>query len=161
MGKIVISENVSLDGVIEDPAGVEGFGRGGWVGRVGDRGREEAAKVLLDEALGAEAQLFGRRTYEFLAARWPSRGGELADRLNSMPKYVVSSTLEDPDWNNSTVLKGDVLNEVSKLKQELKGEIVVWASFQLVHTKDGATVAATVSYDVEPLHAEFVKKAAR
>ena len=134
MGKIVISENVSLDGVIEDPAGVEGFGRGGWVGRVGDRGREGAAKVLLDEALGAEAQLFGRRTYEFLAARWPSRGGELADRLNSMPKYVVSSTLEDPDWSNSTVLKGDVVNEVSKLKQELDGEIVVAGSIQLVRT---------------------------
>jgi dihydrofolate reductase len=134
MGKIVISENVSLDGVIEDPAGVEGFGRGGWVGRVGDRGRKEAAKVLLDEALGAEAQLFGRRTYEFLAARWPSRGGELADRLNRMPKYVVSSTLEDPDWNNSTVVKGDVVNEVSKLKRELDGEIVVAGSIQLIRT---------------------------
>jgi dihydrofolate reductase len=134
MGRIVISENVSLDGVIEDPAGVEGFGRGGWVGRVGDRGRQEAAKVLLDEALGAEAQLFGRRTYEFLAARWPSRGGELADRLNGMPKYVVSSTLEDPGWNNSTVVKGDVVNEVSKLKQELDGEIVVAGSIQLVRT---------------------------
>jgi dihydrofolate reductase len=134
MGKIVISENVSLDGVIEDPAGVEGFARGGWVGRVGDRGREEAAKVLLDEALGAEAQLFGRRTYEFLAARWPSRSGALADRLNGMPKYVISSTLEDPGWNNSTVLAGDVVNEVSKLKQELDGEIVVAGSIQLVRT---------------------------
>jgi dihydrofolate reductase len=120
--------------VIEDPAGVEGFGRGGWVGRVGDRGREVAAKVLLDEALAAEAQLFGRRTYEFLAARWPSRGGELADRLNGMPKYVVSSTLEDPDWNNSTVVKGDVVNEVSKLKQELDGEIVVAGSIRLART---------------------------
>src|SRR5918912_2196325 len=104
MGKIVISENVTLDGVVEDPAGAEGFKRGGWVGRIGERGREGAAKVLLDEALGAQAQLFGRRTYEFLAARWPSRIGELADRLNSMPKYVVSSTLEDADWSNSTVL---------------------------------------------------------
>src|SRR5436305_5202828 len=104
MGKIVVSENVTVDGVVQDPAGAEGFGRGGWVGRVGGRGREEAAKVLLDEALGAEAQLFGRRTYEFLAARWPSRSGELADRLNDMPKYVVSSTLKDPAWNNSTVL---------------------------------------------------------
>jgi dihydrofolate reductase len=84
--------------------------------------------------VGAEAQLFGRRTYEFLAARWPSRGGELADRLNSMPKYVVSSTLEHPDWNNSTVLKGDVVNEVSKLKQELDGELVVAGSIQLVRT---------------------------
>jgi dihydrofolate reductase len=134
MGKIVISENVTLDGVIQDPAGVEGFRLGGWIGRIGDQGREEAAKVALDEALGAEAFLLGRRSYEFLAARWPSRSGPLADRLNSLPKYVVSSTLEDPDWNNSTVLKGDVVNEVSKLKQELNGEINVPASFQLVRT---------------------------
>ena len=134
MGRIVISENVSLDGVIQDPAGVEGFRLGGWVGRIGDQGREEAAKVALDEALGAEAMLLGRRTYEFLAARWPSRIGPLADRLNSLPKYVVSSTLEDPDWNNTTVLRGDVVDEVSKLKQEIDGEIVVAASFQLWHT---------------------------
>jgi dihydrofolate reductase len=134
MGKIVISEAISLDGVVEDPAGAEGFERGGWVGRVGDRGREGAAKVLLDDALAAEAELYGRRTYEFLAARWPSRSGELADRLNGMPKYVVSSTLEDSDWNNSTVLKGDVVNEVSKLKQELDGEIVVPGSIQLAGT---------------------------
>ena len=134
MGRIVVSENVTLDGVVEDPAGAEGFGRGGWVGRVGERGREEAAKLLLDEALGAEAQLFGRRTYEFLAARWPSRSGELADRLNEMPKYVVSSTLKDPDWNNSTVLAGDVMPEVSKLKQELDGEIIVAGSIRLVRT---------------------------
>src|SRR6476646_3966394 len=113
MGTIIVSENVTLDGVVQDPAGTEGFDRGGWVGRVGDRGREEAAKVLLEEALSAEAQLFGRRTYEFLAARWPSRSGELADRLNGMPKYVVSSTLEGPEWNNSTVLNGDVVDEVS------------------------------------------------
>jgi dihydrofolate reductase len=92
------------------------------------------AKVALDEALGAEALLLGRRSYEWLAARWPSRSGELADRLNSLPKYVVSSTLEDPDWNNSTVLKGEVVTEVSRLKHELDGEIVVPASFQLVST---------------------------
>src|SRR5919197_3850479 len=134
MGKIVVSENVTLDGVVQDPAGAEGFERGGWVGRVGERGREEAAKVLLDEALAAEAQLFGRRTYEFLAVRWPSRSGELADRLNSMPKYVVSSTLKDPEWNNSTVLTGDTVHEVSRLKQELDGDVVVVASFQLVRT---------------------------
>ena len=134
MGKIVISENVTLDGVVEDPAGVEGFGRGGWIGRVGERGRDQAAKVLLDEALGAEAQLFGRRTYEFLAARWPSRSGELADRLNEMPKFVVSSTLKDPDWNNSTVLRGDVGQQVSELKEALDGEIVVAGSIRLVRT---------------------------
>jgi dihydrofolate reductase len=133
MGRIVISENVSLDGVIQDPAGVEGFRLGGWVGRIGE-GRQEAAKVVLDEALGAEAMLLGRRTYEFLAAQWPSRSGPLADRLNSLPKYVVSSTLRDPDWNNTTVLKGDALGEVSNLKEEVDGEIVVAASFQLWHT---------------------------
>jgi dihydrofolate reductase len=132
MGQIVISENVSLDGVIEDPAGAEGFRLGGWVGVIKER--EETGKVLLEEALGTEALLLGRRTYEFFAGRWPSRGGELADRLNGLPKYVVSSTLEDPGWSNSTVLKGDVVNEVSKLKQELNGEIVVYGSIQLVRT---------------------------
>jgi len=133
MGKVVISENVTLDGVIQDPAGVEGFSHGGWVGRIGGRGREEAAKVALDEALGAEAFLLGRRSYEFLAARWPSRSGPLAERLNGLPKYVVSSTLEAPVWNNTTVLKGDVIDVVSELKQQIDGEIVVAASFQLWH----------------------------
>jgi dihydrofolate reductase len=132
MGKIVVSDNVSLDGVVQDPAGDEGFKRGGWVGLIQDR--PELGKLALDEALAAEALLLGRRSYEWLAARWPSRTGELADRLNSLPKYVVSSTLEDPDWSNTTVLKGDAVNEVSKLKQELNGEIVVAASFRLVAT---------------------------
>jgi dihydrofolate reductase len=134
MGKIIISEKVTLDGVIQDPAGDEGFRHGGWFGKVGDKDREEAARVLLDETLGTEAMLLGRRSYEFLAARWPSRTGALADRLNSKPKYVVSSTLQDPAWNNTTVLEGDVVSEVSKLKQQLAGDIVVAASFQLVHT---------------------------
>jgi dihydrofolate reductase len=132
MGKIVVSDNVSLDGVVQDPAGDEGFRVGGWVGLIKDR--PGLTKLALDEALGTEALLLGRRSYEWFAARWPSRSGELADRLNSLPKYVVSSTLENPEWNNSTVLKGDVLNEVSRLKHELEGEIVVPASFQLVHT---------------------------
>jgi dihydrofolate reductase len=132
MGKIVVSDNVSLDGVVQDPAGDEGFSVGGWVGLIKDR--PGLTKLALDEALGTEALLLGRRSYEWFAARWPSRSGELADRLNSLPKYVVSSTLENPEWNNSTVLKGDVLNEVSRLKHELEGEIVVPASFQLVHT---------------------------
>ena len=132
MGKVVVSENVSLDGVVQDPAGDEGFSRGGWVGLIA--AREDVAKVALEEALGAEALLLGRRSYEWLAARWPSRTGELADRLNSLPKYVVSSTLEDPDWNNSTVLKGNAVDEVSKLKQGLNGEIVVAGSFQLLRT---------------------------
>jgi dihydrofolate reductase len=132
MGKIVVSENVTLDGVVQDPAGDEGFRAGGWVGLIKDS--PQLAKLALDEALGTEALLLGRRSYEWFAARWPSRSGELADRLNSLPKYVVSSTLERPGWNNSTVLNGDVLAGVSKLKHELDGEILVPASFQLVHT---------------------------
>ena len=132
MGRIVASENVSLDGVIQDPAGDEGFRHGGWVGLIKDS--PELNQLALDEALGAEALLLGRRSYEWFAARWPSRRGELADRLNSLPKYVVSSTLRDPDWNNSTVLTGDASDEVSKLKQELDGEILVPASFQLLRT---------------------------
>jgi len=134
MGKIVISENVSLDGVVQDPTGDEGFRHGGWFGQIGNEDREAWAKVELDEALCAEALLLGRRSYEWFAARWSSRSGEWADRLNSLPKYVVSSTLEDPEWDNSTVLKGDAVTQVSKLKHELGGDIVVYASFQLVHT---------------------------
>src|SRR5919202_1322103 len=132
MARIIVSDNVSLDGVIQDPAGDEGFSRGGWVGLIKDR--PGVGKLALDEALGSEALLLGRRSYEWMAGRWPSRSGELADRLNSMAKYVVSSTLEDPDWNNTTVLKADPVNEVSKLKEELTGEIDVVASFQLVRT---------------------------
>ena len=136
MGKIVISgpQNVSLDGVVQDPDGKEGFRLGGWFVQFGGKDLEEWNKVALDEALSAEAWLLGRRSYEFFGVRWRPRSGELADRINSMPKYVVSSTLEDPEWNNSTVLKGDVVTEVSKLKQELAGEIVVPASYQLGRT---------------------------
>jgi dihydrofolate reductase len=136
MGKIVMSgpQNVSLDGVVQDPDGEEGFRLGGWFVEFGGKDLEEWNKIALDEALGAEAWLLGRRSYEFFGARWRPRSGELADRINSMPKYVVSSTLEDPEWNNSTVLKGDVVAEVSKLKQQLDGEIVVPASYQLGRT---------------------------
>ena len=134
MGKIVISENVTLDGVVQDPTGEQGFRHGGWFGQVGDKDREEWAKVEFEEALGAEALLLGRRSDEYFGTRWTGRSGEWADRLNALPKYVVSSTLVNPEWSNSTVLTGDVVNEVSKLKQELTGEIVVYASRQLVHT---------------------------
>jgi len=136
MGKIVMSgpQNVSLDGVVQDPDGQEGFGRGGWFVQFGGKDLEEWNKVALDEALGAEAWLMGRRSYEFFAARWQPRTGELANRLNSIPKYIVSSTLDHPEWNNSTVLEGDAVTEVSKLKQELDGEIIVPASYQLGRT---------------------------
>ncbi|HEV7583067.1 MAG TPA: dihydrofolate reductase family protein [Mycobacterium sp.] len=134
MGKIVISENVSLDGVVQDPTGEEGFARGGWFLQVADQDREAWAKLEFDEARAAEALLLGRRSDEFFAARWLSRSGEWADRLNSMPKYVMSSRIKEPKWSNSTVLKGDVVHEVSKLKEQLDGDIVVYASAQLVHT---------------------------
>jgi dihydrofolate reductase len=134
MGKIVVSENVTLDGVVQDPDGQEGFSHGGWFGQSGGKDLEEWAKVEFDEALRTEALLLGRRSDGWFAARWKGRSGEWADRLNGLPKYVVSSTLEHPAWDNSTVLKGDVVNEVSKLKQELDGEIVVYASCQLVRT---------------------------
>jgi dihydrofolate reductase len=134
MGKIVVSENVTLDGVVQDPTGEDGFRHGGWFSEIGDKDREEWAKVEFEEALGAEALLLGRRSDEYFGPRWVGRSGEWADRLNSLPKYVVSSTLVDAHWSNSTVLKGDVVEEVSKLKQELDGEVVVYASRQLVHT---------------------------
>jgi dihydrofolate reductase len=134
MGRIVISENVSLDGVVQDPTGDEGFRHGGWFSLVGDKDREAWAKVELEEALAAEALLLGRRSDEWFASRWSSHSGEWADRLNSLPKYVVSSTLADAAWANSTVLKGDVVSEASKLRQELDGDIVVYASRQLVRT---------------------------
>ena len=131
MGKIVITTNVSLDGVVQDPDGEEGFKLGGWFGQFGGQDLEQWAEVETDEALRAEALLLGRRSEEWFATRWASRTGEWADRLNSMPKYVVSSTLTEPRWRNSTVLKGDVVDEVSKLKQEIAGEILVYASYQL------------------------------
>jgi dihydrofolate reductase len=133
MGKIVITTNISLDGVVQDPDGQEGFRLGGWFGQSGGNDLEAWAKVETEEALGAEALLLGRRSDEWFATRWQSRGGEWADKLNSLPKYVVSSTLKDPRWSNSTVLTGDVVSEVSKLKQQVSGEILVYASYQLVH----------------------------
>jgi len=133
MAKIILSENVTLDGVVEDPTGEEGSGLGGWFGQFGGADLEEWARVQLDEALRARALLLGRRSDEWFAARWLSRSGEWADRLNSIPKYVVSSTLDAPRWGSGTVLSGDVVSEVSKLKQELDGDIVVYASIRLAH----------------------------
>jgi dihydrofolate reductase len=134
MGKIVISTNVSLDGVVQDPDGEEGFSRGGWFGQDGGKDLEEWGKVEYAEALRTAALLLGRRSDEWFAARWRSKPGEWADRLNGMPKYVVSSTLQDPAWTNVTVLKGDVVEEVTRLKRELDGDIVVYASYQLGRT---------------------------
>ena len=130
MGRIVVTEFVSLDGVVEDPGGSEDFKHGGWSFEY-NRG-EDGDKFKLDEALDADALLLGRVTYEGFAAAWPSRDGEFADKFNNMPKYVVSSTLDKAEWNNSTLLDGDVVEEVSKLRQEPGGDIVVHGSAQLV-----------------------------
>ena len=130
MGRIVVTEFVSLDGVIEAPGGGEAFKHGGWSFEI-NRG-DEGDKFKLDEALEADALLLGRVTYEGFAEAWPSREGEFADKFNSMPKYVVSSTLEEPEWNNSTVVTGDLAEEVSKLRQEQDGDIVVHGSARLV-----------------------------
>ena len=134
MGKIVVTTNVSLDGVVQDPDGQEGFRHGGWFGQFGGKDLEGWAKVETDEALQSEAMLLGRKSDEWFATRWLDRTGEWADRLNSLPKYVVSSTLKEPKWSNSTLLKGDVVKEVSKLKQEIDGDILIYASYQLVRT---------------------------
>jgi dihydrofolate reductase len=132
VGRIVVTEFMSLDGVVEDPGGSENFEHGGWAFGT-DRGAE-GDKFKLDEAHQSEALLLGRVTYEGFATSWPSREGEFADKFNSMPKYVVSSTLEGPEWNNTTVLEGDVVEGVSKLKQGADGDIVVHGSARLVQT---------------------------
>jgi dihydrofolate reductase len=132
MGRIVVTEFVSLDGVMEDPGGSENFRYGGWSFEV-SRG-DEGDRFKLDETMSSEALLLGRVTYEGFAEAWPSREGEFADKFNAMPKYVVSSTLEEAEWNNSTVLKGDVTDEVAKLRQEQDGDIVVHGSARLVQT---------------------------
>jgi dihydrofolate reductase len=132
MGKIVITEFISLDGVVEDPGGSEDFKYGGWSFEF-DRG-PEGSDYKLDETRASEALLLGRVTYEGFAEAWPSRKGDFADKFNNMPKYVVSSTLDDPDWNNTTVLEGDVATEVSKIRDQLDGEIVVHGSVQLAQS---------------------------
>jgi dihydrofolate reductase len=130
MGRIVVTEFISLDGVVEDPGGAEDFKHGGWSFEF-DRG-PEGNKFKLDETVAADALLLGRVTYEGFAAAWPSRDDEFADKFNNMRKYVVSSTLEAPEWNNSTVLKGDLVEEVQKLREAPGGDIVVHGSPQLV-----------------------------
>jgi dihydrofolate reductase len=132
MGRIVVTEFVSLDGVMQAPGGGEGYEHAGWTFEI-SRG-EEGDRFKLDEALDAEALLLGRVTYEGFAAAWPSMQGELADKFNAMPKYVVSSTLKDPTWNNSSVLNGDVVQQVTALRKQPGGDIAVHGSAQLVQT---------------------------
>ena len=137
MGKIVISSNATLDGVVQDPDGQEGFELGGWFHQfVGGKDVEDWAARETEEALGAEALLLGRRSSEWFASRIHRADVRVsrkwADRMNSIPKYVVSSTLEDPQWSNATVLNGDAVKEISELKRKVDGEILVYGSYQLV-----------------------------
>jgi dihydrofolate reductase len=134
MGKIVISTNVSLDGVVQDPDGSEGLSFGGWFPRFGGTDLEEWGKVMFDDALGTDALLLGRRTDAWFAERWLSRTGAWADRLNGLPKYVVSSTLAAPRWGKGAVLSGEMAAAVAKLKREVDGNIVVFGSRQLAPT---------------------------
>jgi dihydrofolate reductase len=132
MRKIIVSEFVTLDGVMEDPGGAEKFERGGWAFQF-ERG-PEGDKFKMDEITASEAMLLGRVTYEEFASAWPSRTGEFADKMNNMPKYVVSTTLKNGSWNNTKVIKGNVADEVSKLKTMSGGDILVAGSAMLVHT---------------------------
>lgn len=132
MGKLVVSEFVSVDGVFEDPGGVEDYEHGGWTFEY-DRG-EDGDKFKLDELMGAQVQLLGRMTYEGFAEAWPSREGEFADKLNSDPKYVVSTTVKDPSWQNTTVISDHVSEEIAKLKEQTDGAILVAGSGTLVST---------------------------
>jgi dihydrofolate reductase len=126
-----VSQFITVDGVVEDPGGSENFDRGGWAFKF-DRG-DDGNKFKVDEVMSSDALLLGRRTYEGFADAWPSRSGEFADKFNSMPKYVVSGTLEDPEWNNTTVIEGDLGSAVQKLKDEFQGDILVNGSVQLVN----------------------------
>jgi dihydrofolate reductase len=132
MGKVVVSQFITLDGVVEDPGGAESFERGGWAFRF-ERGAE-GDQFKLDEVMGAGALLLGRVTYAGFAEAWPSRSGEFADKFNTMPKYVVSTTLADPEWDNSTVIPGDVAGAVGRLKQEIDGDVLVNGSIALTRT---------------------------
>ncbi len=130
MGRIVVTEFISLDGVVEDPGGAEKFRHGGWAFEI-ERGAEGDA-FKLDETRGSDALLLGRNTYEGFADAWPQRDGEFADKFNAMPKYVVSATLEAPDWNNTTVVGTDPVAAAERLKQDIDGEIVIHGSVSVV-----------------------------
>jgi dihydrofolate reductase len=149
MGRIVVTEYSSIDGVIEAPGGDEDYEHVGWVFEF-ERG-EEGQRFKDDETLGSDALLLGRATYEGFAPAWPTFEGEVADKMNAMPKYVISKTLEDPDWNNTTVLRGDVIEEATALKQKVDGDIVVHGSAQLARALFGAGLVDELRLMVFPL----------
>ena len=150
MGTLVISENITLDGVIEDPTGDDGFSRGGWFSRISEEDRQRWAEIQSAEAFDAAAELYGRRSYEWLTSRWATREGAWADRLRTISKYVVSATLEEPVWPNTTILRGDIVDEVARLKQQLDGDLVLVGSGRLAHTLIEADVVDEVRLIVYP-----------
>jgi dihydrofolate reductase len=156
MGKIVLSTNVTLDGVVQDPDGQEGLEQGGWFHQfMGAKDLEDWIARETEEALDAAALLLGRRSFEWFASRTPAMadrvGRNWADRMNSLPKYVVSSTLEHPQWSNTTVLNGDAIKEISELKRKVDGEILVYGSYQLVHTLKEQNLADEIRLVVFPV----------
>ena len=158
MGKIVVTEFISLDGVTEDPGGAEDYKHGGWTFEF-DRG-DDGNKFKLDETMSADALLIGRRTYESFAGAWPNREGEFAEKFNAMPKFVVSTTLKDPDWNNTTVLdSGDATAEVRKLKESFDGELQVPGSHRLVQELIEADLVDQVNLMMFPVILGTGKKA--
>ena len=148
MGRIVVTEFVSLDGVVEDPGGAEDYKYGGWSFEY-SRG-DDGDKFKLDETMDSEALLLGRVTYEGFADAWPSREGEFADKFNNMPKYVVSTTLSDPEWTNSTVIAGDLGEGVARIKDEVDGDVVVHGSATLVQSLQGTGLIDEYRFLVEP-----------
>jgi dihydrofolate reductase len=156
MGKIVISSSATLDGVVQDPDGQEGFELGGWFHQfAGGKDLEAWAARETEEAVGAEALLLGRRSSEWFASRMPAFGDRVsrtwADRMNNIPKYVVSSTLEDPQWRGTTVLNGDAVKEISELKRKVAGEILVYGSYRLVRMLIGQNLADELRLAVFPV----------
>jgi dihydrofolate reductase len=149
MGRLIVTEYISIDGVIEAPGGVEDYEHTGWVFEF-ERG-EEGQKFKDDETLGSEALLLGRITYDGFALAWPTMEGEIADKFNAMPKYVISKTLVDPEWNNTTVLRGEVIEEARALKQTIEGDIVVHGSAQLARALVAAGLVDELRLMVFPL----------
>jgi dihydrofolate reductase len=149
MGRIVVTEYISVDGVVEAPSGPEGFERAGWTDEF-SRG-PEGEQFKWEETKASDALLFGRVTYELFAPVWPQFEGEFADKFNSMPKYVISSTLENPEWNNTTVLRGDPIEEAMKLKAKHEGDIVVHGSPRLAQALIRADLVDAIHLQVYPI----------
>ena len=151
MGRIIVSENITLDGVVDDPTGEEASGHGGWFNRMSDADRAAWADIALSEARDACSLLLGRRSDAFFGSRWNTRTGALAERLNALPKHVVSTTIDHTVWQNGTIMSGDVADAVRRLKREIAGDIVVYASRTLIATLLDHALADELRLTVFPI----------